>query len=109
MNASMRNYFKEKLRKLEYNWLSGNILASPKFSTNFIFPKNGILGASPFDATKFVKRGEEDYFVLTPTQAAALLIQWKLKTNLLENLKRLISYHPINLDKLKDHSNSIKL
>ena len=83
-------------------------MASPKFRTNFIFPKNGILGASPFDATKFVKRGEEDYFVLTPTQAAALLIQWKLKTDLLENLKRLISYHPINLDKLKDHSNSDK-
>ena len=79
------NYFKEKLRKLEYNWLSGNILASPKFSTNFIFPKMVFWGL--LDATKFVKRGEEDYFVLTPTQAAALLIQWKLKTDLLENLK----------------------
>ena len=108
MNTSMRNYFKESLTELEYDWLSGNILGSPLFTTTFIFPKNGILGASPFDTTRFEKRGKDDYFVLTPTQVAGYLIQFKCGEGLLENLKKLISYHPINLDKLKDHLNSDK-
>ena len=108
MNTSMRSYFKERLTELQYDWLSGNVLGSPLYTTTFIFPKNGILGASPFDITRFEKRCEDDYFVLTPTQVAAYLIKFKCGEGILENLKKLISYHPINLEKLKDHLSSDK-
>ena len=106
MNPSMRNYFKESLKKLKYDWLSGNVLGSETFSTTFIFPKNGILGASPFDITRYEKRGLDDYFVLTPTQVAGYLIQIQSGNDLIENLRKLISKHPINLEKLKDHLSS---
>ena len=108
MNPSMRNYFKDRLKKLKYDWLSGNVLGSRIFSTKFIFPRNGILGASPFDITRYEKRGSEDYFVLTPTQVAGYLIQTQIGKDLIDNLKKLISKHPINLEKLRDHLSSDK-
>ena len=106
MNTSMRNYLKDHLSKLKYDWVSGNVLSSPLYRTNFIFPKNKILGASPFDAILFEKRDEDDFFVLTPTQVASFLIKTKSGNELLEYLEKLISKHPINLDKMKDHFNS---
>ena len=92
MNTSMRSYFKERLTELQYDWLSGNVLGSPLYTTTFIFPKNGILGASPFDITRFEKRREDDYFVLTPTQVAAYLIKFKCGEGILENLKNWFNF-----------------
>jgi len=106
MNTSMRNYLKDHLDYLKYDWLTGNVLSSPLYSPKFIFPKNKILGASPFDATLFEKRFEDDFFVLTPTQIASFLIKYDSGDEVFEYLEKLISKHPVNLEKMKDHFNS---
>ena len=66
-------------------------------------PKFHALGSSPFDITRYTHKRDQDYYILTPTQTACLIIDAYDFDQALESISALIEEQPINIFKLMDY------
>ena len=76
ISPAMRNYAVTKLGQFGFKQTSGNVLQHEGTSIRCLIPKFHALGASPFDITRYTKRGNHDFFILTPTQTACQYIDF---------------------------------
>ena len=103
VSGPMRLRALEKLKPLGFDQTSGSVFENKAADIRCILPKFRALGASPFDATRDVPRREQDYFILTPTQAACLIINSQPLGKAVELLEALVIKHPVNLLRLFDY------
>ena len=102
VSGPMRLRALEKLKPLGFNQTSGSVFENKAEDIRCILPKFRALGASPFDATRDVSRREQDYFILTPTQVACLIITSHPLEKSVELLEALVVKHPVNLLRIFD-------
>ena len=103
LGPAQRDYVARKLASKGYKWTSGRMLENQDSDYRVVFPRGSIQGASPADIMRFETRGENDIFVLTPTQTACYLLALEDKAEAYQKLEYLIGQQPINLEKMKDH------
>jgi len=103
LTAPMRRRAIDGLRALGAEQIKGGLMAHRRADVRFIFSKFQALGASPFDATRYLQRRARDYWVLTPTQTACLIIDHHPFDEALEKVKALLVRQPINIYRLLDH------
>ena len=103
LSGPMRRRALERLAPLGFRQVSGTVFENRTADIRMYLPKIHALGASPFDAARYMKRREQDYFILTPTQAACQIIDHYPIEDAVEKIKALISKHPINLLRLMDY------
>ena len=103
VSGPMRLRALEKLQPLGFTQTSGSVFENKAADIRCILPKFRALGASPFDATRDVHRREQDYFILTPTQAACLIVNSQPLGKAVELLEALVIKHPVNLLRLFDY------
>ena len=103
ISPAMRNYAVTKLGHFGFKQTSGNVLQHEGTSIRCLIPKFHALGASPFDITRYTKRGNHDFFILTPTQTACQYIDFYALSEAVDRIKGLIIRQPINLYKILDY------
>ena len=103
VTGPMRRYVALKLAPLGFTQVSGSVIENSAEDVRVRIPKIHALGASPFDAARYLARRPQDYVLLTPTQAACQLIDGCSLNDAVERIKTLIAKHPINLGKIEDH------
>jgi len=103
MSPPMRRHTVEKLGKLGFRQTSGSVLHNRPRDIFCYIPKPQVLGASPFDVTRYTPKRHKDYFVLTPTQTACRLIDTYPCELAVEKVISLIWKQPINLYRLLDY------
>jgi len=103
ISPAMRNYAVTKLGQFGFKQTSGNVLQHEGTSIRCLIPKFHALGASPFDITRYTKRGNHDFFILTPTQTACQYIDFYALSEAVDRIKGLIIRQPINLYKILDY------
>ncbi len=106
LSPSMRRYAVKQLAELGFKQTSGRVLEHAEDDVRCIMPKPSVLGASPFDIERYNPKRQQDYYLLTPTQTAALLINHFPLKDSLDRILELVVRHPINLFKIKDHLES---
>lgn len=103
LTGHMRRHAVTKLAQLGFKQISGTMIENRSEDLRVLIPKIHALGASPFDAVRYVDRRPQDYVLLTPTQAACQMIDSYPCEKAVERIKLLIRKHPINLLKITDH------
>ncbi|MCT8162125.1 hypothetical protein [Pseudoruegeria sp. SHC-113] len=103
MSGPMRRRVVQKLAPMGFRQISGTVLENQVDNIRLYMPKFRALGESPFDATRYTERREQDWFVLTPTQTACQLIDHYPHMEAVERIKELVVKHPINLYRLMDY------
>ena len=103
VSGPMRRKILHKLQPLGFKQVSGSVIENRTQDIRFILPKFRALGASPFDATRDTSRREQDYFILTPTQAACEIINAYPVERAVECLEGFVIKHPINLLRIFDY------
>ncbi|MEM9358855.1 MAG: hypothetical protein AAGB04_21960 [Pseudomonadota bacterium] len=103
VSGPMRLRALQKLKPLGFNQVTGSVFENKAADIRCILPKFRALGASPFDATRDVERREQDYFILTPTQAACQIIDCHPLGKSVELLEALVIKHPVNLLRVFDY------
>jgi hypothetical protein len=103
VSAAMRRHALKKLTPLGFKQVSGLVIENKAENIRMLSPKFQALGASPFDATRYTTRRAQDYFILTPTQTAARIIDTYPLDEAVVRIKALIVKHPINLLRLLDY------
>ncbi|MEM8972211.1 MAG: hypothetical protein AAGD43_09140 [Pseudomonadota bacterium] len=93
----------QKLKPLGFDQVTGSIFENKSEDIRCILPKFKALGASPFDATRDTDRRRQDYFILTPTQAACQIINSHPLANAVSLLEALVIKHPVNLLRVFDY------
>lgn len=102
VSASMRLRAVKRLAPLGFRQISGSVIENTAEDIRFLLPKFHALGASPFDATRYTARRAQDYFILTPTQTACLIVDTYPVEEAVERIKTLIVKHPINILRMLD-------
>ncbi|MEM9358816.1 MAG: hypothetical protein AAGB04_21755 [Pseudomonadota bacterium] len=102
VSGPMRLRALDKLKPLGFVQVSGSVFENKTDDIRCILPKFRALGASPFDVTRNVKRRTQDYFVLTPTQAACQIINYYPLDKAVALLETLVVKHPVNLLRVFD-------
>ncbi|WP_136439579.1 hypothetical protein [Pacificoceanicola onchidii] len=103
MAGPMRRHVVGALAPLGFRQVTGSVLENPDLDIRMLFPKFRALGASPFDAIRDTPRRAQDYYVLTPTQAACQIVQHYPVDEAVMRIKALVVRHPINLLRLSDY------
>lgn len=103
VSGPMRRKILSKLQPLGFKQVSGSVIENTVEDIKFILPKFRALGASPFDATRDTNRREQDYFILTPTQAGCEIINAYPIGTAVERLEVLVVKHPVNLLRIFDY------
>lgn len=106
LSGPMRRRIVSKLTPLGFKQVSGAMLENRELDIRMHMPKFRALGASPFDATRDTPRRPQDYFILTPTQAACLMIDSYPLSDAIEKLEALVMQQPVNLLRLSDYLES---
>lgn len=99
----MRNHVLQHLKPLGFAQTSGHIISHRSADMHMIMPKFRALGESPFNATYFTKRRPQDFYILTPTQAACVLIDSYPPEDAQEKILALIKQQPINIYRILDY------
>jgi len=86
-----------------YRQRSGGVIENPATGMRMVMPKFRALGASPFDAVRDTPRGPGEYYVLTPTQAACVILDSLPSEEALAALEALIAVQPVNLLRIFDY------
>lgn len=102
ITGPMRDHAIHKLRNFGFSQISGSILENAHHNLRIIIPKSHTLGASPFDATRYTKKRDQDLYMLTPTQAACQLIDQCCPCDAVDRIKNLIACQPINILRILD-------
>lgn len=103
VSGPMRLRALQRLKPLGFVQASGSIFENKEEDVRCILPKFRALGASPFDATRDVDRRTQDYFILTPTQAACQIVDSHPLGKAVERLEALVVKHPVNLLRMFDY------
>lgn len=102
LSGPMRARVLSKLTPLGFRQVSGGVVENVVEDVRALFPKFRALGASPFDATRATPRRSQDYYILTPTQAACQLVESYPTDNAVAAIEALIIKHPVNLLRMAD-------
>ena len=97
LSRVQREYLKKSLSKLNFNWVTGSILASKESENRIIFPKYKNIDFFPYKEILTYKN--TDIIVISPTQLAYYIIQNQADAGTI--LKEMIYKLPINIVKLK--------
>ncbi|WP_068109118.1 hypothetical protein [Tropicimonas marinistellae] len=103
LTGPMRRHAVAKLAQLGFRQVSGSVIDNRADDVRVLIPKIHALGASPFDAARYLVRRPQDYVLLTPTQVACQMIDTYPCEEAVDRIKVLIGKHPINLFKIMDH------
>ncbi len=103
LNGAMRKRALKRLKPLGFQQRSGGVLENEALDIRMLMPKFRALGASPFDAVRDTPRRPQDYYILTPTQAACQFIENYPHGEAVEKIKSLIVRHPINIYRMMDY------
>lgn len=103
LTGPMRRHAVAKLAPLGFRHVSGTVIENRTDDIRVVIPKIHSLGASPFDAARYLERRPQDYILLTPTQAACQMIDTYPCEEAVDRIKALIVEQPINLFKILDH------
>jgi len=103
VSGPMRRRALEKLKPLGFDQVTGSVFESKTADVRCILPKFRALEASPFDATRDVERRAQDYFILTPTQAACQIMNCQPLDKAVGLLEALVIKHPVNLLRVFDY------
>ncbi len=103
VSGPMRRRALEKLKPLGFDQVTGSVFENKTADVRCILPKFRALGASPFDATRDVERRAQDYFILTPTQAACQIMTCQPLDKAVGLLEALVVKHPVNLLRVFDY------
>jgi hypothetical protein len=103
MTGPMRAYATRRLAPLGFRQATGSILENPALDIRMHIPRFRALGASPFDAVRDTPRRAQDYYLLTPTQTAAHIVQHHPVEAAVERIKTLVARQPVNLLRLSDY------
>lgn len=103
LSGPMRRRIMEKLAPLGFRQVSGAVLENTALDIRMHMPKFRALGASPFDATRDTPRRSQDYFILTPTQAACFIIDNYGLGDAIDKIAELVTHQPVNLLRLSDY------
>ncbi len=103
LSPAMRHYAAKFLKNQGFRQKSGQCFISRDCEEKLWMPKPSVLGASPFDITRYIKRDVSDAIILTPTQTAAFLFDRLELKDAVSEIAVLIEQQPINLLKLRDH------
>ena len=102
ITGPMREHAIRKLRNFGFIQINGSILENAHRNLRIIIPKSHTLGASPFDATRYTKKRDQDLYMLTPTQAACQIIDQCYPCDAVDRIKNLIACQPINILRILD-------
>ncbi|MEM0949273.1 MAG: hypothetical protein AAGK37_17880 [Pseudomonadota bacterium] len=102
LSGPMRRRALAKLGTMGFTQRSGSVIENQAEDVRIHLPKFRALGASPFDALRDTTLGPQDYALLTPTQAAAQIIDGYPTNTAKERLAALVVKHPVNLLRLFD-------
>ena len=103
MSPAMRGHVIKQLKLIGLKQISGNVLLHADTDIRCLIPKFHALGASPFDITRYTPRGENDFYILTPTQTACQYVDHYSLEEAVDRIKALITLQPINLYKILDY------
>lgn len=103
LSAGMRKRAITALQAIGCDQISGKVMCHQATGVRFMFTDFHALGASPFDISRYLRRGREDYLVMTPTQTACQLIDHRPFEEALGRIKMLIAEQPINIYRLLDY------
>lgn len=103
VSPAMRMHLAKQLQKIDFRQVSGSKFHSKKLDICCYIPKSHALGASPFHILDAIKKREQDYYVLTPTQTACQLIKHFDIDLAVERISELIRVQPINIYRLSDY------
>ncbi|MEO1249222.1 MAG: hypothetical protein AAFW76_05215 [Pseudomonadota bacterium] len=102
LSGPMRRHALKKLTPFGFTQVSGTVFENKADDIRMYLPKFHALGASPFDTTRYTPRRAQDYYVLTPTQAACQIVDHYPIDDAVQKIKRLIVKHPVNLLRMVD-------
>lgn len=102
LSDPMRRRALAKLTPLGFRQVSGSLLENKALDIRIHLPKFRALGASPFDACRDTRRRAQDYFILTPTQAACQIIDHYPLAEASRMIEALVVRHPVNLLRIID-------
>ncbi|MEM1036506.1 MAG: hypothetical protein AAGI14_07060 [Pseudomonadota bacterium] len=103
LSPPMRQHLAKLLAKNGFKQSSGTVFKNKALNVKCIIPKAHALGASPFDVTRFTPRGDNDFYVLTPTQTACFFIDNYGLQDAFDRVVDLIRRQPINILKISDY------
>ncbi|GAA0778415.1 hypothetical protein [Roseibium denhamense] len=103
MSPGMRTHAAAQLKPFGFNQVSGSVLQNKDEDIVCYIPKPQVLGASPFDITRYTPKRPQDYYVLTPTQTACRFIDTYAFEEAVERITALVQKQPINLLRLMDY------
>jgi len=102
MAVPMRNHIALRLSAFGFQQVSGHVIANTDRDLRMIIPKFRALGESPFDAVRYTPRRPQDFYILTPTQAACQIIDTYSLEEAQDRILTLIQKHPINIYRILD-------
>lgn len=103
MAAPMRRYLVTCFAPLGFRQSSGSVLENRALDIRLVIPKFRALGASPFDATRDTPRRAQDYYLLTPTQAACQMVLHYPVDEAVDRITGLVMEQPVNLLRMSDY------
>lgn len=103
LSGPMREHAVDKLGPLGFKQVTGSSFLHADTGIRILLPKSHALGGSPFDIARYTPRGEWDYYLLTPTQAACMMIDNYSTMKAVERIKGLIKTQPINVLRIADY------
>lgn len=103
VSPAMRRHVVEQLKKMGFKQKSGNIIENIHEDIRCIIPKSHALGASPFDILRYTHKRQQDYYILTSTQAACQLVESYPTEEAVLKIGELIEKQPINVNRLYDY------
>jgi hypothetical protein len=99
----MRSHVMQKVKPLGFVQTTGHILTHQSADMRLIMPKFRALGESPFDVTRSTPRRAQDFYILTPTQSACMLIDSYPTAEAQDRVLALIQQQPINIYRILDY------
>ncbi|MEL7042349.1 MAG: hypothetical protein AAGL90_12545 [Pseudomonadota bacterium] len=102
LSIGMRRHAIKHLEKIGFKQIRGNVLVHEELGARCIIPKFHALGASPFDVVRYTPKRKQDYYLLTPTQAACQMVDQYPTEEAVERIKTLIARQPINILRMMD-------
>lgn len=103
LSPAMRKHAIEKFAEFGFRQTTGTVLENRAARVRILIPRVAPIGASPFDITRFAPKSANDFYLLTPTQAACQIIDAYRVDEAVARIKTLISKHPVNLFRLMDY------
>jgi hypothetical protein len=103
LSRAMRDHAVAKLKPLGIKQTAGTCFTHLDSGIRIVMPKSHALGASPFDVARYTPRGDQDYYLLTPTQTACLFVEHFDTDTAVDRIRALIQTQPVNILRIADY------